>query len=55
MGTAGRAGERIHEFYNLIGDPQETRDLASSQPAIVRQLDGILDRQPASAPLPLRD
>ncbi|KHL26569.1 iduronate-2-sulfatase [Croceibacterium mercuriale] len=53
--TDDRTGERIHELYDLVGDPQETRNMASSEPAIVRQLDGIIDRHPAPAPLPVRE
>ncbi len=53
--TDERNGERIYELYDLIGDPQETHNLAQPQPAIVHQLDDILSSQPSPAALPRKD
>ena len=45
------SGERIYELYDLSGDPDETRNLAASQPAVVARLDRYLDAQPKPAAL----
>ncbi|PNU03765.1 hypothetical protein A8V01_22690 [Novosphingobium guangzhouense] len=50
--THDETGERVYELYDLVNDPGETRNVASDKPAVVKELDAILDRQPKPKPLP---
>ncbi|PZQ56710.1 MAG: iduronate-2-sulfatase [Novosphingobium pentaromativorans] len=49
--THDQTGERVYELYDLLGDPEETRNIAAEKPAIVKSLDAILNRQPDPKPL----
>lgn len=44
--THEESGERVYELYDLVDDPAETRNLASSRPDLRARLDAILNRQP---------
>ncbi|WP_232491813.1 sulfatase [Novosphingobium kaempferiae] len=50
--THDQTGERVYELYDLVGDPGETRNIADEKPEVVKELDGMLDRQPKPKPLP---
>jgi len=40
-----RQGNRDWELYDLAGDPGETRDVASANPAVVRRLSGLAAKE----------
>jgi iduronate 2-sulfatase len=46
----GDAGDVIYELYDYQADPEETRNLADAEPAVVEQLKAILAAQPAAKP-----
>lgn len=45
--THTQTGKRDYELYDLIGDPEETRNIASQRPDVTQELITILDREPA--------
>lgn len=46
-----RLGERSFELYDLVADPQETRNLADAEPALRDRLAAILAKHPPARPV----
>lgn len=46
----GDGGDVIYELYDYQADPEETRNLADAEPAVVEELKAILAAQPAAQP-----
>ncbi|MBA4752417.1 MAG: sulfatase [Sphingopyxis sp.] len=49
--TQEKTGARDYELYDLVGDPEETRNQAAALPAVRQRLEVILDSQPAARPI----
>ena len=49
--TQEKTGARDYELYDLVADPQETRNQANALPKVRAELDAILDSQPAAQPI----
>ena len=49
--TQEKTGARDYELYDLVADPQETRNQANALPRVRAELDAILDSQPAAQPI----
>jgi iduronate 2-sulfatase len=49
--TEEKTGARDYELYDLVADPEETRNQANDLPKIRAELDAILDSQPAARPI----
>jgi iduronate 2-sulfatase len=49
--TQEKTGARDYELYDLVGDPEETRNQAAALPAVRQRLEAILDAQPQPKPI----
>jgi iduronate 2-sulfatase len=49
--TQEKTGARDYELYDLVADPEETRNRAAALPAVRQRLEAILDSQPAARPI----
>jgi iduronate 2-sulfatase len=49
--TEEKTGARDYELYDLVADPEETRNRANALPKVRAELDAILDSQPAARPI----
>ena len=49
--TEEKTGARDYELYDLVADPEETRNQAATLPAVRQRLEAILDAQPQPKPI----